>query len=130
MLNPTGCGWCGRTLTGRQKKWCSRKCSREYRANHRWTDAKAAVKKEATWFLCANAEFERGEGGQWGYTTKARGPRGCLGFTQKPEVNHITPIKGKHGTWGCHHHLEGLEVLCRPCHLAETKRQRENGEFK
>jgi 5-methylcytosine-specific restriction endonuclease McrA len=41
------------------------------------------------------------------------------------EVNHKVPIMGAHGRAGCHHHLSGLETLCRdPCHLAETARQR------
>lgn len=125
---PGRCGWCGKKLRGRQKKWCSRTCDRAYVANHRWTQAKAAVKKDAAYYFCANANpfgmlFKSGDRvrGEW------HGPEGCLVFTQAPEVNHKSPIKGKHGTFGCHHHQDGLEVLCRPCHLAETARQREEG---
>jgi hypothetical protein len=43
------------------------------------------------------------------------------------EVNHKTPIKGGHSTYGHLHHLEGLEVLCGRCHLTETRDQREKG---
>ncbi len=57
------------------------------------------------------------------------GPVGCLMFTQKIEVNHIEPILGKHGTWGCHHHLDNLIGLCRPCHLKATAQQRKEGKF-
>lgn len=39
------------------------------------------------------------------------------------EVNHITPIMGRHAEFGCHHHLEGLETLCHRCHVQETARQ-------
>ncbi len=39
------------------------------------------------------------------------------------EVNHLTPILGRHAEFGCHHHLDGLETLCHRCHVAETARQ-------
>lgn len=39
------------------------------------------------------------------------------------EVNHLVPILGRHGEFGCHHHLDGLETLCHTCHLQETARQ-------
>lgn len=44
-------------------------------------------------------------------------------WRQHLEVDHITPILGRHGTFGCHHHLEGLRTLCYECHLQETNRQ-------
>ena len=122
LAHPEGCRWCGRKLTGRQSMWCSRKCSRAFAANHRWTQAKAEAKKDATWFMCANAEFGNTP---W----ELLGPSGCEGFTRKPEVNHLEPILGKHGTFGCHHHQSNLEVLCRPCHLAATAKQRSEGKF-
>jgi len=40
------------------------------------------------------------------------------------EVNHIEPRRGRGYHSGCHHHLENLETLCRPCHTDETNRQR------
>lgn len=117
------CGWCSKKLTGRQKKWCSRHCNRMYVANHRWTQAKGEAKKEVAWYLCANAEIVASMDG---VRIESANPK-CVGLTQKPEVNHVTPIKGAHGTWGCHHHATGLQVLCRPCHLAATAKQREEG---
>ena len=124
LYHTTGCRWCGKPLTGRQKIWCSRSCVRANTANHRWTQAKAKAKAEVTWYRCKNSHDSTTDG----ILFYAKG--GCLGFTQEPEVNHIVPCKGKHGVWGCHHHQDNLEVLCKPCHQAETKRQRKNGEFK
>lgn len=121
----THCGWCSKTLRGKQVNWCSRHCNRMFVANHRWTQAKQEAKKEVTWFLCANANWA-GDPAPW---AASGGPEGCLVFTQKPEVNHLEPIRGAHGTWGCHHHAIGLEVLCRPCHLKVTARQRAEGKF-
>jgi 5-methylcytosine-specific restriction endonuclease McrA len=40
------------------------------------------------------------------------------------EVNHIVPCEGKHSITGCWHHLDGLETLCRPCHLVAGREQR------
>ena len=78
---------------------------RVFVANHRWTQAKAAAKKRVTFYKC-----ER-----------------CQSFVEKVEVNHIVPCKGRHGAWGCHHHQANLNVLCKPCHLETTKKQREEG---
>lgn len=43
------------------------------------------------------------------------------------EVNHRVPCLGAHKAASCAHHLDGLETLCHPCHLAETARQRRAG---
>lgn len=45
------------------------------------------------------------------------------------EVNHKTPILGRHGEQGCHHHQDELEVLCHRHHVVETNRQRAAGEL-
>lgn len=47
----------------------------------------------------------------------------------KLEVNHIKPCIGRHGKWGCWHHVENLETLCRECHLEATRQQRAAGMF-
>jgi hypothetical protein len=46
------------------------------------------------------------------------------GSTSSPEVNHKDPLVGRGYHQGCHHHLDGLETLCHPCHVVETTRQR------
>lgn len=43
------------------------------------------------------------------------------------EVNHVVPCLGAHRENSCAHHLDGLIVLCHPCHVAETNRQRRAG---
>jgi len=43
------------------------------------------------------------------------------------EVNHRTPVLGKHAEAGCHHHLDGLETLCHRHHLEATRAQRAAG---
>lgn len=117
------CNWCGKELRGRRTRWCSRACNREYTANHRWTQAKAAAKKEAAYYMCANA-----------VATNCGGFIGpdddCLVFTQQPDVDHIEPCLGKHGVWGCHHHQENLRILCKPCHKKVTREQHATGAFK
>lgn len=99
--------WCGRKLTGRKRTFCSVEHRKAVVNNHRWTQAKAAAKERVTYYRC----------------------EGCGHFVTKVEVNHKEPCKGKHGVWGCHHHQENLEVLCRPCHLAATAEQRKAGKL-
>jgi 5-methylcytosine-specific restriction endonuclease McrA len=101
------CHWCGKRLSGRRTRWCSYFCSREAVRNHRWTQAKTAALALVAHFQCAR----------------------CKGFfpRSKVEVNHIVPCKGQHSKWGCHHHADNLEVLCKPCHLETTAQQRAEG---
>jgi hypothetical protein len=40
--------------------------------------------------------------------------------TQRMEVNHRIPCRGKHGTVSCDHHLDNLETLCIACHRVLT----------
>jgi hypothetical protein len=40
--------------------------------------------------------------------------------TQRMEVNHRVPCRGKHGTLSCDHHLDNLETLCIACHRVLT----------
>ena len=120
------CGNCGKKLKGRQREWCSKKCYREFVSEHRWTQAKTKAKKPVTYYLCAHA-------GNWIWDG-ALGFQGehsddCHVFTTKPEVNHKDPCLGRHKQWGCHHHSDNLEVLCHPCHVKETARQRAEGLF-
>lgn len=111
LLHEEGCDWCGKELPAGRRRWCSRKCDDAHTANHRWTQAKAWIKRIARrpgGYLCSR----------------------CGEVVQVVDVNHKTPILGKHGTWGCHHHQDNLEVVCKPCHKEITAEQRAAGLFK
>ena len=95
------CDGCGRRLTGRQARWCSRKCARAYVANHRFTQAKALIKAQNAFWQCGR----------------------CGAVVRDIEVNHIEPCNGQHSTWGCHHHQSNLELLCEWCHKEVTAAQ-------
>lgn len=38
---PGRCTWCGKTLVGRQQRWCSESHAEYWYQNHRWTSARA-----------------------------------------------------------------------------------------
>lgn len=102
------CGWCGkqlpRTKSGaihKTRMWCSRSCQWTFVRNHKWKLArKHAIKRDG----------------------------GCLtcGAVELLEVNHIHSLKDQGATYafGCQHHLDNLETLCRKHHVIVTKAQR------
>lgn len=49
---------------------------------------------------------------------------GCDAPARDMEVNHITPRAGRGYALGCHHHQDGLEVLCHRHHVEVTTAQR------
>ena len=102
--------WCGKKLTGRQRKYCSRQHSKAVTDNHRYTNAKRRIKSVNAYYRCEI----------------------CQEFFKNSDidVDHIEPCIGQHGTWGCHHHQDNLRLLCKPCHKAVTKEQHRNGTFK
>jgi 5-methylcytosine-specific restriction endonuclease McrA len=111
------CVGCGTPLTGRQEIWCSVQCGEVFWDNHAWTNARKARLK-LDHYRCVRCGAGRVGVGQ-------RSTRGG-GL----EVNHKTPVLGKHGKNGCWHHLDGLETLCRDCHLKETADQHKAGLLK
>lgn len=95
---------CGKALTGRQARWCSKSCALWFTNQHRWTNARKQAKLRVAHYKCA----------------------ACSGYFKTVEVNHIKPCVGERG-WGCQHHEENLEILCKPCHLVATAQQRKEG---
>ena len=95
---------CGKTLTGRQTRWCSKACATWFTNQHRWTNARKQAKSLAAHYKCAK----------------------CDGFFKTVEVNHIKPCVGERG-WSCHHHHQNLEVVCKNCHKKITAEQRKKG---
>lgn len=98
---PGVCDACGKALTGRQQRWCSRACSLVDWPNHDWNSARNAAKR--------------------------RDGHKCVqcGSTRSLEVNHIEPRVGKGYGWGCWNHLDNLETLCHDCHVLVTNAQRQ-----
>lgn len=72
----------------------------DWLANHRWNDARSAA-LERDEYRCVQ----------------------CAA-TERLEVNHIEPRRGKGYGPGCHHHQSNLETLCKPCHQQTTREQR------
>lgn len=95
------CRWCDAALTGRKLRWCSNECANQYGNNHWWSAASEEAKKRDG-YVCV----ECGKAG----TDHGIGKRGL-------QVHHLSPILGRHGVSGCHHHLDGLVTLCKAHHL-------------
>lgn len=138
---PGVCDGCAEPLTGRSKRWCKGNCGQLYWENHRWNVAREkALSRSAVFeFKLALQPFVKRRVSRVARKIEAPAKRfyrtgwrcmRCGTTTHAPEVNHIVPAMGKHAVESCAHHQENLEVLCRDCHLATTKRQREAGLFK
>jgi hypothetical protein len=96
------CVGCGTPLRGRQTKWCGTDCESDFWSNHQYSAARErALKRDRR--RCRKC--------------------GCGPRPSGLEVNHLTPIMGRHNQTGCHHHVDLLETLCHDCHLKETARQ-------
>lgn len=104
------CAWCGkalpRTKSGmvhRTRTWCRPACEWTFLRHHKWPNArKHALKRDG--HACVTC-----------------------GATELLEVNHIHALadQGIKGyAFGCHHHQDNLETLCRPHHVSITKAQR------
>jgi len=102
---PGHCGHCAKKLKGRQKRWCSKTCRWDANANHWFSKAKKRLKSARALYECEE----------------------CHELTRTIEVNHIVPCKGAHSKWSCSHHIDNLELLCKPCHKLKTDEQRKKG---
>ncbi len=94
------CDRCGKKLTGKRRRWCSKTCTFAHTKNHRWTQARAAARRRDK-YKCVTC-----------------------GSKEQLEVNHIIPLNGRGYKWGCVHHLANLETLCHACHVVVTREQR------
>jgi hypothetical protein len=105
------CAVCTTELTGRQIRYCSKRCRKWWRDNHQWTEARRAALRRGR--RCVRP--------------------GCPSSNRDPvEVNHILPLaitagSPSHGATGCFNHQYNLETLCVPDHreVTEQARQRE-----
>ncbi|UBV14847.1 HNH endonuclease [Mycolicibacterium fortuitum] len=121
---PKACNRCGRRLSGRRTQWCSSKCENEFRENHNWTSARHAA-KDRDGYRCVRCGSDgRARVFIAGSVIEIGMPsRGPERYERRLEVNHITPREGQGYGWGCAHHLDGLETLCRHHHQIETNKQ-------
>ncbi len=93
------CGYCGGSLSGRKRRWCSDICLKE--ALHRmW------IRKGSVGYIRSRL-FER-DGGKCA---------GCGSFDEKWQADHIVAVVN--GGGGCD--LPGYQTLCPSCHKAKTK---------
>lgn len=129
-----GCDGCGKPLVGRQQRWCSDGCDELYWTNHRWPRARAAAllrpgvrvfkwRWRTRWDWENDRPLERFV--EWVFVGWQCSH--CFATTRSPEVNHIHPALGAHSQESCAHHQDNLEIICHPCHLVETRRQRASG---
>lgn len=79
---------------------------------------------QIAWLICVGRPYSRYSGSPWKLHAQHRKESDALWSRFKLEVNHIEPRNGKGYRPGCHHHLDNLETLCHPCHVAITNEQR------
>ncbi|MCB0879051.1 MAG: HNH endonuclease [Thermoleophilia bacterium] len=95
------CPWCGRVLPVGRRRWCSDSCRADFVDNHFWGHARdAALRRDR------------------------RACQRCGARRSRLEVHHVEPRRGGGYAAGCHHHLDMLETLCRPCHVEVTNAHR------
>jgi 5-methylcytosine-specific restriction endonuclease McrA len=104
---PTYCRWCNAALEGRRRRWCSDECASAASSNHWFNASRFAVLRRDghTCVLCGTAELVHAEDGV---------------VVTRLEVHHRDErAEGAHDLCSCRHHVNGLETLCRACHLSE-----------
>jgi hypothetical protein len=122
---PAGCAWCGTSLPPRRRTWCSERCGTAFWTNHWWTLARSAAKRRDKYRCRACGAVAPKRPGKTAFKTAAGYRLAMRAWrlakkTQRMEVNHRVPCRGKHGTVSCDHHLDNLETLCVACHRVLT----------
>lgn len=138
---PGVCYFCAGELPKGRRRWCSEECRVQFEGHHYWGVARWLALREAghQCVRCGSdgmvATSRCRCSGRWP-CAKAGTPVYAWDGDDRPnrlmheqrfdqvlEVNHIVPRNGRGYLPGCHHHQSNLEVLCRPCHVMETRRQ-------
>ena len=110
----TRCRWCNSELPPRRRRWCSDECATTWGRNHWWTAAsKAAMRRDRR--RCVDCRIDPRDAHQAALGAGIDPARARRFLTL--QVHHKTPVLGRHGETGCHHHLDGLETVCLHHHL-------------
>ena len=102
----------------KSRAWCGSPCERFILRNHLWEFVRYDVLKRDNFQCVICTEDDKG--------ALAQAYHRLHGKTYL-EVNHINPVNGRRSHFSCDNHLENLETLCHPCHVAVTKQQRDAG---
>jgi 5-methylcytosine-specific restriction enzyme A len=119
------CGWCGTALPALRRSWCSDRCGDAFWANHWWSVARQSAKRRDRYRCrrCGTRAPKRPTAASYAsrpkYLAAMRAWR-AEKRTERMEVNHIVPCRGRHKALDCAHHLDNLETLCPPCHKEHT----------
>ena len=120
----SGCWGCGRTLTGRQRKWCDRRgsdgvlCKDRWAVNHEWNYARSQA-------ITAACVKQHRHTGSRRYDPCLPACAACGEPTDEPQVDHTEPMDGDKRTGhDCRNHQSKLQVLDHDCHVSVTNRRR------
>jgi len=98
--------------------WCGNECEKRILDNHVWGVARYAVLRRDDYRCIICGQDDRNEVAR---EYRRRHGKSIL------EVNHIQPVNGRRQSVSCANHMDNLETLCHPCHVAVTKQQRDMG---
>jgi len=135
--DPSACRWCERGLVGRQTEWCSWDCRDRFAVEHSWKAARSAALMRAVW-TCQRCWRGPALVALAAWLLPAVGPSGWRSWQTEdpdlaarwwaytsisPEAHHQMPLFGRSRNGSsCDHHSENVVVLCRDCHIEESRR--------
>lgn len=113
------CRRCDRQLTGRSKKYCTKRCARIWAQNHFYRKARVESRRRArSTCSCPNVRSHI----KCSICGICEGKALKLGH--KMECDHITPRNGDQSSYLCLHHQDNLRMLCWLCHQGVSRQQR------
>jgi len=119
--DPERCRWCNVILGPKRRVWHDGSCMNIFREQHRYTQARRlCVRKSKGWCPC-----DRPKGSHRHPVCAHCGlcEPVLLLSGLRLECNHIIPRLGNKSSFSCLHHSDNLQMLCTPCHQAETNLQ-------
>lgn len=116
------CRWCNEPLGPRRRVWHDGSCMKIFREHHRYTQARRWCLRTSK----GTCSCVRPKGSHRHAVCAHCGTCEAVLVEQglRLECNHKVPRLGDKSSFSCLHHHDNLEMLCNPCHLAETNLQR------